>query len=145
MDEQPSRGRVWAGTRTGKAVLVGGIATTVVVAIVILPLSIAGILAFLDSNKLRAQEGDRVDFVYTGMYDSNGTVFDSSTLYDQVIGSNSLLVSFDQQLVGMEPGVEKAFVIPAADGYPSGPFAGYDLRFEVTITRLVRGGTVMYP
>ena len=72
-------------------------------------------------------------------------MFDSGSIGNVVIGSNSLLVSFDQQLVGMEPGVTKDILVLAADGYPSGPLAGHDLNFETTITKLTRDGQVLYP
>ncbi len=144
MGESNPREGPWIGTRKGKITVTSGIIATVVVAFVIVPL---GIVAYLDSIKLRAQRGDTVDFVYTGMYDSNGTVFDSGALSNQVIGSNGLLDYFDQQLVGMEPGVETTFVIPHEFGYtdPGYFLYGHDMRFEVTITKLTRGGTVLFP
>jgi hypothetical protein len=43
--------------------------------------------------------------------------------------------------------VKKTFVVPAQFGYtnPTDKLYGYDLRFEVTITKLTRDGTLMYP
>ncbi|MBN2150446.1 MAG: FKBP-type peptidyl-prolyl cis-trans isomerase [Candidatus Lokiarchaeota archaeon] len=127
-----------------RAPLYYGLAFTgVVVAIVVVVLA----LTLPDLLKLKAQLGDKVDINYIGTYAINGTVFDSGTLYEQVIGSNSLLDYFDQQLVGMVPGVKKTFVIPAEYAYtePSHHLYGYDLRFEVTITKLTRDGKVEYP
>ncbi len=115
----------------------------IVAAIVIVVLA----LTLPEMLKLKAQRGDTVDIEYIGTYAENGTVFDSGTLKDQVIGSNSLLTYFDQQLVGMEPGVKKTFVIPHEYGYtdPGNKLYGHDLRFEVTITKLVRDEKVEYP
>jgi hypothetical protein len=117
----------------------------IVVAIVVIVLA----LTLPELNKVRAQRGDKVNIIYIGTYASNGTVFDSGTLSDQVIGSNNLLDYFDQQLVGMEPNVKKTFVIPAAFGYDYGQGAdhlvGLDLRFETTITKLTRDGEILYP
>jgi hypothetical protein len=115
----------------------------IVVAIVIVVLA----LTLPELTKLKAQRGDKVTMTYIGTYATNGTVFDSGTLSDQIIGSNSLLSYFDQQLVGMEPGVKKTFVIPDEFGYTQSTHQlyGHDLRFEVTITKLVRDGTLMYP
>jgi hypothetical protein len=146
MGESKQRGGSWIGTWKGKIINASVLIATVVAAFLFVSLSITWYLAYVDSTKLRAQRGDTVDFVYIGMYDSNGTVFDSGTIPDTVIGSNSLLDYFDKQLVGMEPGVGKTFVIPAAENeYTTGPPVGHDLRFGVTITKLSRNGTVLYP
>jgi hypothetical protein len=147
MSEAHAREGSWIATRKGKLILVCGIIATIVVAVIVIPVGFAGLIALMDSNKLRAQHGDKVNIVYMGTYASNGTFLDSGTLIDQVIGSNNLISYFDQQLVGMEPGVKKTFVIPAQFGYtnPTDKLYGQDLRFEVTITKLVRDGTLMYP
>jgi hypothetical protein len=121
----------------------------IVVAIVIVVLA----LTLPELTKLKSQRGDTVVIQYIGSYASNGTVFDPqpgnptpSTL-THTIGNKGLLDYFDQQLVGMEPGVKKVFIIPAEYGYtePSHKLYGHDLRFEVTITKLTRGGEVLYP
>jgi hypothetical protein len=115
----------------------------IVVAIVIVVLA----LTLPELTKVKAQRGDEITIDYIGTYADNGTVFDSGTMTKQVIGSNDLLDYFDQQLVGMEPGVKKTFVIPHEFGYtdPGHFLYGHDLRFEVTITLLTRDGTVLYP
>jgi hypothetical protein len=119
--------------------------TGIVVAIVIVVLA----LTIPELTKVKAQRGDKVNVTYFGTYASNGTIFDSGTLNDQVIGSNSLLDYFDQQLVGMEPDVAKTFTIPAAFGYQLGQGAdhlvGKDLTFEVKIIKLTRDGTILFP
>jgi hypothetical protein len=151
MNEGLSREGSWIATRKGKIIVVCGIIATAVVAAIVVPFGVFSFItrlnAYLDSNKLHSQRGDKVTFAYIGSYVSNGTVFDSGTLSDQVIGSNSLLSYFDQQLIGMEPGVEKTIVIPDEFGYTASTHQlyGHDLRFEVTITKLTRDGTVLYP
>ncbi|NMC08403.1 MAG: FKBP-type peptidyl-prolyl cis-trans isomerase [Candidatus Lokiarchaeota archaeon] len=121
----------------------------VVVAIVIVVLA----LTLPEILKLKSQRGDTVTVQYIGSYAINGTVFDpqpgnpTPSQLTHKIGDPGLLDYFDQQLVGMEPGVKKVFVIPAQFGYtdPSNKLYGYDLRFEVTIVKLVRGGETLYP
>jgi hypothetical protein len=115
----------------------------IVVAIVIVVLA----LTLPELTKLKAQRGDVVVISYIGTYATNGTVFDSNTLPPHTVGGEGLLDYFDQQLVGMEPGVKKTFVIPAQFGYTESTHQlyGHDLRFEVTITKLTRDGTLMYP
>ncbi len=138
--------RAFTETVKDRAPLYYGLAFAgIVAAIVIVVLA----LTLPELTKLKAQRGDKVNMSYIGTYASNGTVFDSGVLNDQVIGDNSLLDYFDQQLVGMEPGVKKTFVIPHEYGYQLGQGAdhlvGHDLRFEVTITKLTRDGSVVYP
>jgi hypothetical protein len=115
-----------------------GIIVVVVVVVVALTLP--------SMNKIIAQRGDVVDIRYIGTYSTNGTIFDEGLLQDQTIGSNSLLQYFDQQLIGMEAGVVKNFVIPSEFGYTASTHElyGHDLAFQVTITKLTRATDVLY-
>jgi peptidylprolyl isomerase len=81
-----------------------------------------------------AKRGDKVLLHYTGRL-SDGTVFDSTEnageeLYrnfngrgvafepaELVIGAGEMPADFEEALVGMEPGQEKRFVIPAARAF----------------------------
>jgi FKBP-type peptidyl-prolyl cis-trans isomerase (trigger factor) len=117
----------------------------IVAAIVIVVLA----LTLPELTKVKTQRGDKVNINYIGTYVKNDTVFDSGTLPDTVIGSNGLLDYFDQQLIGIEPGVKKTFVIPAEFGYQAGMghdnMIGLDMRFEITITKVTRDDAVLYP
>ncbi len=99
------------------------------------------------SGSIVVQEGDYVTIDYTGTYPSNGTIFDEGTLDNQQVGNNNLLDYFDQQLVGVVAGQKKTFTIPAQYGYttPGHKLYGYDLHFEITITKVVRDSKVLYP
>lgn len=111
------------------------------------PATIAGVqvanLTIHDSGTVITQVGDTVDFTYIGTYD-NGTIFDRNTLVSQTIGNNELLPYFDQNLRDREAGVPFSFAIPPDEGYQTGPYAGLTLHFNVTITKVVRDGQLIY-
>ena len=98
------------------------------------------------STGISVRNGDIVDIRYIGRH-ANGTKFDEGTLEDIEVGNNNLLEYFDQQLVGTTPGVMKSFVVPAEFGYttPGDDLYGHDLHFQVTIVRLTRDGTQLFP
>ena len=96
-----------------------------------------------NSSIIITQKGDIVDFAYIGTYD-NGTIFDHNTLPAQTIGNNQLLPYFDQNLVNRPAGTQFSFSIPPEQGYTSGSLAGQTLHFQVTITKVLRGGKTIY-
>jgi len=99
------------------------------------------------SGSIIVQEGDYVTIDYVGTYPANGTIFDQGTLNNQQVGNNNLLDYFDQQLVGAIAGQKKTFVVPKQFAYtdPSHKLYGQDLHFEITITKVVRDSTTLYP
>lgn len=113
---------------------------------------IAGIIAVVwiftqtADTSLTVRVGDVIDIRYVGRYD-NGTRFDEGVLNDQEVGNNNLLPYFDQQLVGLKVNTQSTFVVPAAFGYttPGHDLYGYNLNFEVTVIKLVRGGQMLFP
>jgi peptidylprolyl isomerase len=66
-----------------------------------------------------AEPGDTVAVHYTGRL-GNGTVFGSSVGGEPlrfVLGQGSVIVGFEQAILGMRVGESKTVVIPAADAY----------------------------
>nr|MDO8114928.1 FKBP-type peptidyl-prolyl cis-trans isomerase [Candidatus Sigynarchaeota archaeon] len=122
-----------------------GIGIVVIVAMVIVVVVLTAPLV----NQIHAQKNDVVSIYYIGTFD-NGTIFDSGEMTSIKIGSNSLLAYFDQQLLGMVPGVKKTFAIPPEFGYQTSHgsqyarFVGKTLHFEATITKLERDGKILY-
>lgn len=67
----------------------------------------------------QAQSGNKVRVHYTGRLD-DGTVFDSSQGEEPLeftIGGGQMLVGFEQEVVGMEPGQSKTIHLPVDLAY----------------------------
>ncbi|HME54976.1 MAG TPA: FKBP-type peptidyl-prolyl cis-trans isomerase [Candidatus Lokiarchaeia archaeon] len=103
------------------------------------------------SNAVTTKKGDDVDLAYIGTFD-NGTIFDHGTLPSEIIGNNQLLPYFDQNLVSRTAGQPFSFSVPPSQGYQSPQLAqnryqlyGETLHFQVTITKVLRDGKVLYP
>ncbi|MHA1792445.1 MAG: FKBP-type peptidyl-prolyl cis-trans isomerase [Promethearchaeota archaeon] len=116
------------------------------VGIIVGLIALALVLTSNTNTGPRVKEGDVVTIKYIGTL-NNGTIFDNGELTDIEVGNNNLLHYFDQELVGCIPGVKKSFTIPAKYGYtdPSHELYGQDLNFEITITKLVRDGKIIFP
>jgi len=66
-----------------------------------------------------AKNGDSVKIHYTGTLD-DGTTFDSSVGHDPLeftLGSDQVIVGFDEAVTGMQPGDKKNVTIPADKAY----------------------------
>ena len=95
-----------------------------------------GMVSF--EQKRVAKAGDLVFVEYTGLLE-DGTVFDTSVggaPFEFVLGSGSVLKLFDKGIQGMAVGGEKEIVIPAGQGYNSGPLAGKKMIFRVKLVRI---------
>ncbi len=67
----------------------------------------------------QAKDGDTVKVHYTGKLE-DGSVFDSSKDRDPLefkLGSQSVIVGFENGILGMEVGETKSITIPQEDGY----------------------------
>ena len=67
----------------------------------------------------QAKDGDTVKVHYTGKLE-DGSVFDSSKDRDPLefkLGSHSVIVGFENGILGMEVGESKSITIPQEDGY----------------------------
>ncbi len=76
------------------------------------------------------KSGDKVKVHYTGKFE-DGQIFDSSLNrqpLEFVIGAGQVIQGFEEQLIGMEIGEKKSFVIPFEKAY--GPVRE-DLKFSV--------------
>jgi len=71
---------------------------------------------------VQAKSGDSVKVNYTGTFE-DGTVFDTSTGQDALeftIGQGEVIPSFEQTVIGMQPGETRKVEIKADDAY--GPY-----------------------
>ncbi|GMG85449.1 trigger factor [Paralimibaculum aggregatum] len=85
-----------------------------------------------------AENGDQAVIDFVGKVD--GEAFEGGTAedYPLVLGSNSFIPGFEEQLVGLEAGAEKAVEVKFPEEYGAPHLAGKDAVFDVTVKE-VRG------
>jgi trigger factor len=90
----------------------------------------------------KAESGDRVVVSFVGRID--GVPFEGGTAEDiaTVIGSRTLLPSFEDQLIGMAAGDNRTFKVTFPDNYPSENLKGKEAEFDVTAKAVEAPGTV---
>ena len=89
---------------------------------------------FKDRKKtVKAKDGDQVVFDFLGKVD--GEAFDggASEDYPLVLGSNSFIPGFEEQLVGVKTGTEKDVVVTFPEDYGAAHLAGKEAVFSCTV------------
>ena len=89
---------------------------------------------FKDRKKgTKAKDGDQVVMDFAGKVD--GEAFDGGSAedYPLVLGSNSFIPGFEEQLVGVKAGEEKAVSVSFPDDYQAEHLAGKEAVFDCTI------------
>lgn len=83
-----------------------------------------------------AENGDTVNINYKGLKD--GVAFDGGTAenHDLVLGSGSFIPGFEEQLVGVKAGDEKALNLTFPEDYHSEELAGAAVVFEVKVNEV---------
>lgn len=109
-----------------------------------------GLKRIADSNKpfaakgegAKAAEGDRVTISYAGSI--NGEAFDGGTGDDApvVIGSNTFIPGFEEQLVGIGVGETRTLKVKFPEHYQAANLAGKDAEFVVTAKSIEAPGAV---
>jgi len=103
------------------------------------------------------EKGDTVRLHYTGRYNCNGRVFDTSIakvakkagIYDTekeyspmevVVGAGGAIKGIEEALIGMKLGEEKKVTVPAEKGYknPEHPLHGKTLEFEIKVAEIFK-------
>jgi trigger factor len=81
----------------------------------------------------KAADGDQVVIDFKGMLD--GEPFDGGSAedYPLVLGSNSFIPGFEEQLIGAKKGEEKALDVTFPEEYGAEHLAGKAVVFEVTV------------
>jgi trigger factor len=81
----------------------------------------------------KAADGDQVVIDFKGMLD--GEAFDGGTAedYPLVLGSNSFIPGFEEQLIGAKKGEEKSLDVTFPEEYGAEHLAGKAVVFEVTV------------
>ena len=89
---------------------------------------------FKDRKKTaKAKDGDQIVFDFLGKVD--GEAFDggASEDYPLVLGSNSFIPGFEEQLVGLKTGAEKDVVVTFPEEYGAAHLAGKEAVFSCTV------------
>jgi trigger factor len=86
---------------------------------------------FADKGAKKAETGDRITVDFTGRID--GVEFDGGKGADiqVVLGSNTFIPGFEDQVAGMKPGDEKLVKVRFPDNYQAPGLAGKDAEFDV--------------
>ncbi len=82
---------------------------------------------------VEAQDGDQVVLDFVGKID--GEAFEGGTAedYPLVLGSQSFIPGFEEQLAGVKAGDEREVSVSFPEGYGASQLAGKDAVFEVTV------------
>ncbi len=82
--------------------------------------------------KAKAENGDRVTVDFVGRI--NGVEFEGGKGegIQVVLGSNTFIPGFEEQLIGMKPGDEKLVKVTFPTNYQAAALAGQDAEFDVT-------------
>ena len=84
------------------------------------------------------ENGDEVNLDYSGSVD--GVLFEGGTAEDQklVIGSNSFIPGFEEQMIGLKVGEEKDLNVKFPDEYHAETLKGKDAVFHVKVNAITR-------
>jgi trigger factor len=80
-----------------------------------------------------AQNTDQVTIDFEGSVDSKPFAGNKGEKMEVVLGSNSMIPGFEEQLVNVKAGEEKMLDITFPDDYPSKEVAGKDAKFDVKV------------
>ena len=86
-----------------------------------------------DAKDGAAEDGDQVVMNFVGKVDDEAFEGGSAEDYPLVLGSNSFIPGFEEQLVGVTAGEEKAVTVSFPDEYQAEHLAGKEAVFDCTI------------
>ena len=86
-----------------------------------------------DAKDGAAESGDQVVFDFVGKVDGEAFEGGSAEDYPLVLGSNSFIPGFEDQLIGATAGEEKAVVVTFPEDYQAEHLAGKEATFDCTI------------
>ncbi|OZB13771.1 MAG: trigger factor [Rhodobacterales bacterium 34-62-10] len=89
---------------------------------------------FTDRKKgSKAKDGDQIVFDFVGKVDGEAFEGGSAEDYPLVLGSGSFIPGFEEQLVGVKAGEEKAVTVKFPDEYGAAHLAGKEAVFDCTV------------
>ena len=99
--------------------------------------------AWNDKGAKKAASGDRLTIDFVGTVD--GVAFEGGTAndVDLVLGSNSFIPGFEDQLVGVKAGAQKSVEVTFPEGYQVAALAGKPAVFAVTVKTVSEPGELV--
>ncbi len=89
---------------------------------------------FTDRKKgTKAKDGDQIVIDFVGKVDGEAFEGGSAEDYPLVLGSNSFIPGFEEQLVGVKAGEEKAVTVKFPEEYGAAHLAGKEAVFDCTV------------
>jgi trigger factor len=87
-----------------------------------------------------AQKGDRVEIDFAG-FDEGGAPLENtnSKNHPLILGENSLIPGFEDEIIGLKKGADKQFKITFPKEYHHKPFQNKKVDFKVTVNRVEEG------
>ena len=96
--------------------------------------------AVYEEKKSKAADKDRVTMDYTGKIDGEAFEGGTDTNSQLVLGSNSFIPGFEDQLIGTKAGDEVEVKVSFPDEYPAAHLAGKDAVFDVHVHEVGKPG-----
>lgn len=84
----------------------------------------------------KAKDGDKLVVDFVGKIDGEEFEGGSAEGIEIVLGSNSFIPGFEEQLVGVKTGEEKTLEVTFPEGYQAEHLAGKDASFDVTVNEV---------
>lgn len=92
----------------------------------------------LEDTEATAEQGDSVIIDFDGTIDGESFEGGSETEYNVIIGSNTLIPGFEEQLVGMKVGDTKTLNISFPNDYQNETLKGKTAKFKVVMKNISR-------
>ena len=91
-----------------------------------------------ETKKGKAEKNDRVMMDYVGKIDGEAFEGGTDTNANLVLGSNTFLPGFEDQLIGAEAGEERVVKVTFPENYPAKNLANQDAEFEVLVHEVAK-------
>ncbi|GKX34038.1 MAG: trigger factor [Rhizobiaceae bacterium MnEN-MB40S] len=96
-----------------------------------------------ETKEGKAADGDRVTMDYVGKVDGEEFAGGADTDANLVLGSNTFIPGFEEQLVGVKAGDTKTITVTFPENYQAAELAGKDATFDVTVKEVASPGELV--
>lgn len=99
--------------------------------------------SYTDKGAKKAESGDRVTIDFVGSLEGEKFEGGAGTDTDLVLGSNTFIPGFEDQLVGVKAGDEKTITVTFPEGYQAAHLAGKPAEFAITVKAVAAPGELV--